>query len=89
MIDPIIGLPWMVGCMVEFIVSMKRIQKFLLADEINPSLIHKQHNSNLTDLNQPAFSIDHASNFYWGTQKAKADEDKDKDEKTKDKKEEH
>lgn len=25
MIDPIIGLPWMIGCMVEFIVSMKRI----------------------------------------------------------------
>ena len=39
MIDPIIGLPWMVGCMIEFIVSMKRIQKFLLTDEINPTII--------------------------------------------------
>lgn len=36
---PIRSMPWFIGQLIEFSVSMQRIQSFLLCDEIVPSLI--------------------------------------------------
>jgi len=56
---PISSLPMFLGQFIEFIVAMKRIQKFLLCGEVNPTLVAydaKEENS---------IKISNA-NFHWG-----------------------
>ena len=38
--EPMRDLPYMIGELVELLVSMKRIQDFMLCDTINPTLIN-------------------------------------------------
>ena len=88
MIDPIIGLPYMIGNLIEFIVSMRRIQKFLLVDEMNPTIVDKSQGDEALDSEPVSFEIGGHSNFYWGVGKSKEEEDKKKAEEEK-KEEEH
>lgn len=56
---PISNLPMFLGQFIEFIVAMKRIQKFLLCDEINPTLVQ------LDQKEENSIKISNA-NFHWG-----------------------
>lgn len=38
---PIRALPWFFGQFIEFVIAMKRIQKFLVCQEINESVVKK------------------------------------------------
>lgn len=49
--DPLRALPLFIGKFLEFLVSMKRIQSFLLVDEVNTTLIRK------VDREETPFSI--------------------------------
>lgn len=60
--QPIRAMPMFIGQMIEFSVSMKRIQKFLLCDEIVPSIIKQQEDST----SETALAIKNSSNFHWG-----------------------
>ena len=40
--EPIRWIPQFIGVFTEFLISMRRIQKFLLCDEINPNLVQFQ-----------------------------------------------
>jgi ATP-binding cassette subfamily C (CFTR/MRP) protein 1 len=59
--EPTRWLPFFVGLMMEFKVSMKRIQNFLQSEEINHLLI-----KNDTDLDNPNALTLQSSNFTWG-----------------------
>ena len=76
--DPMRTLPMFTGSMLEFLVSMRRIQAFLLVDEINPSIISRVNRE------ETPYSIEikKGSNFHWGVKK-----DDDKKEKKGEKKE--
>jgi len=72
---PLRMLPMFIGSFIEFTVAMRRIQKFLICDEINPAIIEQQQQS---DVN--AIEIRKNANFHWGI----SPEDQDnKDEKKK------
>lgn len=62
--DPTRWLPFFIGMMMEFTVSMKRIQKFLQAEEINQLLIEYDRTVDA----EHALSISNA-NFSWGGDK--------------------
>ena len=38
-------MPFFIGLVIEFLVSMKRIQEFMLCDEIDPKIIDTDHKS--------------------------------------------
>jgi ABC-type multidrug transport system fused ATPase/permease subunit len=60
--DPLRFLPLFIGSFLEFLVSMKRIQSFLLVDEVNTTLIRQ------VDREETPHSIEirPLSNFHWG-----------------------
>ena len=66
----------------NFMVAMKRIQAFLLCDEIDGNMI--KHDKENTE-NQSAFELKDSSNFHWGFEKPK-EEEKPKKKTKKDKK---
>ena len=57
---PVGMLPWFMGQMIEFLVSMKRIQRFLLCQEIQPAMITQRGDPDL------AISINNPGTFHWG-----------------------
>ena len=49
--DPIKDLPLFIGQAIEFAISMRRIQEFLLLDEINESIVDRSKtNESATDV---------------------------------------
>ena len=73
--DPTRWLPFFIGMMMEFSVSMKRIQNFLKAQEINQVLIKQDK-----DFGNPYAITMSKSNFSWGGEKIDDNEGKDKKE---------
>jgi ATP-binding cassette subfamily C (CFTR/MRP) protein 1 len=60
--EPLRLLPLFVGSFLEFLVSMKRIQAFMMCDEVNATMIKhvdKEENPN-------SVTIFKGSNFHWG-----------------------
>lgn len=55
-------MPLFVGQLIEFQVSMHRIQNFLLCDEIVPSLVQNESDQN----EDMAIRIRNKGNFHWG-----------------------
>jgi ABC-type multidrug transport system fused ATPase/permease subunit len=74
--DPIRWIPQFIGILMEFLVSMRRIQKFLLWDEINTELV-QTCNEDLKKQNIDIL-ISHA-NFSWGGKKKKSEDDDEED----------
>jgi len=68
--DPTRWLPFFIGMMMEFTVSMNRIQRFLKAEEINNLLIEYNKDPN----SEAAISIKD-SNFSWGGEKIDTEEE--------------
>ena len=62
--EPTRWLPFFIGMMMEFSVSMKRIQNFLQSEEINPKLVTKESNIH----NKISVKISKSS-FSWGGDK--------------------
>ena len=56
------SLPSFVGAALNFLVSMKRIQDFLLCDEVDHNLIENGEGDN-------AVEIKDGANFHWGFEK--------------------
>ena len=58
-------MPSFIGQAIEFLVSMKRIQKFLLLEEINETVVNRKEDS------KSALSVEvkNNSNFLWGIKK--------------------
>ncbi|CAI2361540.1 unnamed protein product [Moneuplotes crassus] len=76
--EPIKWVPQFIGEFTQFLVSMKRVEKFLLCDEINQKLVEFS-NPNLQE-NSIDILIENSS-FSWAGQKIKEkDGDKDKEE---------
>lgn len=71
--EPTRWLPFFLGMMMEFTVSMKRIQKFLNAEEIHPGLIQEKPMIGALT----AISVND-SNFSWGGEKINKDDEDDK-----------
>ena len=71
--DPIRELPMSIGFAIEFLVSMKRIQKFLLLKEINETVVSRKEGTEGL-----AVEVKEQSNFLWGIRKN--DDEKDKEE---------
>jgi len=68
-------MPFFIGLLMQFQVSIKRINKFLESEEINDFMIEYKPN-NLTEPNHVEV---HNSNFFWGFPETKDDEfDKEK-----------
>jgi hypothetical protein len=65
---PITSLPSFVGNIMNFIVAMKRIQNFLICDEIDEKMILKGTGSS-------SFDIDESANFHWGFEKKEEKKD--------------
>lgn len=80
--DPTRWLPFFIGMMMEFTVSMKRIQKFLKSEEINNLLIEYNRDAGTEN----AISIQN-SNFSWGGEKIDTEEEIKKKELLKEEKE--
>jgi len=80
--EPLRWIPQFIGVLIDFLVSMRRIQKFLKCDEINPQLVHVG-SEQLTDLNLDILVTN--ANFSWGGKKQKSEEDKKKEEEDKEK----
>ena len=62
------------GFMIEFAVSMRRIQAFLLCGEINESIVDKSGAGNADNgfggqETNVSFQIKQGSNFFWGMKK--------------------
>ena len=72
--DPIRMLPLFIGFAVEFAISMRRIQEFLLLDEINESIVDRSNIREGGPKPDISFEIRPGSNFYWGLKKEKEDE---------------
>lgn len=68
--DPIRMLPLFIGFAVEFAISMRRIQEFLLLDEINETIVDRSTIATREQTRGPkpdiSFEIRPGSNFYWG-----------------------
>jgi ATP-binding cassette subfamily C (CFTR/MRP) protein 1 len=60
---PFTTLPSFVGDLITFLISMKRIQNFLLCDEIDMNMIKQDK-----DISS-ALQIKDGSNFHWGFEK--------------------
>ena len=63
--DPLRSLPLFMGQLIEFKVSMRRIQDYLLVEEVNQSIV----NMELTKLTDDAIFIRDGSAFHYGTSK--------------------
>ena len=74
---PIRALPWFFGQFIEFVIAMKRIQKFLVCQEINETVVKK----NIDQLAEDAIEISQSACFHWGTQPEKSEKDKDDEQK--------
>ncbi|CAI2359203.1 unnamed protein product [Moneuplotes crassus] len=79
--EPIRWVPQFVGTFAEFLVSMRRIEKFLQCDEINPNIV--EMNNEYCKEKEIDILIENA-NFTWAGSKVK---EKEKDEDKKDTKE--
>jgi len=73
-------LPSFIGQAIEFLVSMKRIQKFLLLEEINETVVNRKEDS------KSALSVEvkNSSNFLWGIKKNDNEKQMQKDKEHKD-----
>ena len=60
---PLRSLPMFVGQLLEFQVSMGRIQEFIQVDELNPTVIRSIPH----DETQDSVAIREGSNFHWGS----------------------
>jgi len=67
---PISSLPNFVGAALNFLVSMKRIQDFLMCDEVDHNLIENGQGSNAVEISN--------SSFHWGFEKKDEEDDKKK-----------
>ena len=74
---PLSFLPWFIGQMIEFNVSMRRIQRFLLCDEVQPGVI-TQHGDP-----EYAISIQNPGAFHWGVKDKEMEKAKEADSKQK------
>lgn len=70
--DPLRMLPLFVGSFLELLVSMKRIQAFLLVDEVNTTLIRHVDREETPN----AIEIRPLSNFHWGVKKQDSSNEK-------------
>ena len=61
--DPLRALPLFLGQLIEFRVSMKRIQDYLLVEEVNKSMVVRVPDESTTD----AIFIRDGSAFHYGT----------------------
>lgn len=80
---PLRIIPMFVGYLTQFLVSLKRIQRFLLLEEINPTIVsHDQAeaHSALEDA-QVAACLRGGSNFIWGLKKKRDGEGDEEDHK--------
>ena len=64
--DPLRALPLFVGQLIEFRVSMRRIQEFLLVEEVNKSMVVRV----AEESSQDAILIRDGSAFHYGTSNA-------------------
>ena len=73
--DPIRELPAFIGFAIEFVISMRRIQKFLLIPEINHTVVASSASPNapLSPDSQISLKIQPNSSFFWGLQGKKED----------------
>ena len=73
-------MPSFIGQAIEFLVSMKRIQKFLLLEEINETVVNRKEDS------KSALSVEvkNNSNFLWGIKKNDNEKQMQKDKEHKD-----
>jgi hypothetical protein len=60
--DPMIAVPWFIMNYLEMIVSMRRIQKFLLCDEVQPNIVVRREFNPKSKC--PAIAI--KGTFSWG-----------------------
>ena len=64
--EPMRYFPYFIGQFIELLVSMQRLQDFMLCDEINPGVVNKlERDPNL----DTAIQIKHG-NFFWGLEKS-------------------
>ena len=78
--EPVQWIPEFLGYFMEFVVSMKRINKFLLCDEINPKIVTYDDSdikNNLIDI------LINDSNFTWGVKHQDKEDKKSKNENSK------
>lgn len=87
--DPIRMLPLFIGFAVEFAISMRRIQEFLLLDEINETIVDSSAIGARGPKPDLSFEIKPGSNFYWGLKKEKSEEEDGKKKKKGGKDKEH
>jgi ABC-type bacteriocin/lantibiotic exporter with double-glycine peptidase domain len=78
--EPIRWIPQFIGTFMEFLVSMRRIQRFLLCDEINSQLV-ESNNINLK--NKDIDVLIEEANFSWAGKKEKTDDEKEEDKQNK------
>ena len=64
---PLRSLPSFIGQLIEFQVSMTRIQEFILVSEVNPAMIRNIPQEEAQD----SITIREGSNFHWGSQTEK------------------
>ena len=71
---PIYAMPTAISELIQVMVSLKRIEKFLLADEINKTQYTEK------DKRETEFAIRiEEGNFYWGKEEEKEEDDEDKE----------
>lgn len=76
--DPLRMLPLFVGSFLEFLVSMKRIQQFMLVDEVNTTIVRSLNREETPN----SIEIRQGSNFHWGVKKEEKNEEAKKEGKT-------
>lgn len=77
--NPIRELPLFIGWTIEFAISMRRIQSFLLLSEINTSTVDSS--SGQSQSKPLSFQIRPSSNFFWCLKNAKDQKDKEEEHK--------
>jgi hypothetical protein len=60
--EPMSFLPFFIGEAIEFVISIKRLQVFLMCDTVNTSIVEQ---SNHTALSEDSITI-REGNFHWG-----------------------
>lgn len=76
--QPVRQLPWFVGQMVEFLISMQRIQRFLLCPEINERVIDSSSVGANNNIDNAACTLRQNAIFHWGLKDEKEFELKEK-----------
>ena len=79
--EPIQWIPHFIGTFMEFLVSMRRIQKFLLCDEIHSELVESD---NMDLKNKDIDILIEGANFTWAGNKEKTKEEKKDEQQDKD-----